>query len=68
MDVVRRNPKSFLSEKERVGISKVGLLIIRRRILIFNKWLVVYDGPAFVLQKLSLLKKDTTLPKFKCRT
>ena len=26
MDVVRRNPKSFLSEKERVGISRVGLL------------------------------------------
>jgi len=26
MDIVRRNPKSFLSEKERVGISRVGLL------------------------------------------
>ena len=68
MDVERRNPKSFLSEKERVGKSKVGLLIMRRRILIFNKRLVVYDGLACVLQKPSLLKKDTTLPKFKCRT
>ena len=39
MDIVRRNPKSFLSEK-------VGLLIIESRILIFKRWLVVYDGLA----------------------
>ena len=39
MDIVRRNPKSFLSEK-------VGLLIIESRILIFKRWLVIYDGLA----------------------
>jgi len=41
MDIVRRNPKSFLSEK--VGLL---IIIIESRILIFKRWLVVYNGLA----------------------